>query len=117
MEKGEGPMGKLIRSRAQWNRGRGTRAVKRALRRNDRNERVVVVLVIEKPRDGEGMGRGSTSLAERAQYCARTAWGEGEGEGEVAVVDRARINRTRWFHSISRVVGKEEKKEKKKRNE
>lgn len=112
MEKGEGPMGKLIRSRAQWNRGRGTRAVKRALRRNDRNERVVVVLVIEKPRDGEGMGRGSTSLAERAQYCARTAWGE--GEGEVAVVDRARINRTRWFHSISRVVGKEEKKRKKK---
>lgn len=74
MEKGEGPMGKLIRSRAQWNRGRGTRAVKRALRRNDRNERVVVVLVIEKPRGGEGMGRGSTSLVERAQYCARTAW-------------------------------------------
>lgn len=46
----------MIRSRAQWNRGRGTRAVKRALRRNDRNERVVVV-VIEKPRwGGDGQG-------------------------------------------------------------
>lgn len=54
MEKGERPMGKLIRSRAQWNRGRGTRAVKRALRRNDRNERVVVAVVIEKPRWGGG---------------------------------------------------------------
>lgn len=59
------------------------------------------------------MGRGSTS---RRMNAILRAHGVGRGRGEVAVVDRARINRTR-FHSISRVVGKERKKKKEKMNE